>query len=97
MCYSVLVFRKNLISISKLLDDDFSISFNNNLVIISKGLLICIGNVENNLYVLRLLTHNSLLNTEMFKVEKQKKNAKRFLTMTHIYGTLDLVTLTLIG
>ena len=66
-------FRRNLISISKLLDDGFSISFNNNMVVISRnGLTICIGNSENNLYVLRPLTHNSLFNTEMFKVEKPK-------------------------
>ena len=69
----ILGFRRNLISISKLLDDGFSLSFNNNLVIISRnGLTIYKGNSKNNLYVLRPLTHNSLLNTEMFKVEKPK-------------------------
>ena len=66
-------FCRNLIFVSKFLDDVFSISFNNNLVIISRnGLSICTGNSENNLYVLRPLTHNSLLNTEIFKVEKPK-------------------------
>ena len=71
-------FRRNLISVSKLLDDGFSISFNNNLVVISRnGLTICTGNSENNLYVLRPLTHNSLLNTEMFKVEKPKTKRQK--------------------
>src|SRR5215813_2498834 len=66
-------FHRNLISISKLLDDGYSISFNNNLVIISRNkLTICTGNSENNLYVLRPLTHSTLLNTEMFKDEKSK-------------------------
>src|SRR5215813_3509012 len=66
-------FRRNLISVSKLLDDGYSISFNNNLVIISRnGLTICTGNSENNLYVLRPLTHSTLLNTKIFKVEKPK-------------------------
>ena len=66
-------FRRNLISISKLLDDGFSISFNYNIVIISRnGLTICTGNSENNFYVLKPLTHNSLLNTEIFKVENPK-------------------------
>ena len=66
-------FRINLISVSKLLDDGYSVSFNSKLVIIGiNGLTICIRNIENNLYVLRPLTHRSLLNTEMFKVEKPK-------------------------
>src|SRR5215813_5014129 len=39
-------FYRNLISVSKLLDDGNSISFNNNLVIISiNGLTICTGNL----------------------------------------------------
>ena len=71
-------FHRNLISVSKFLDDGFSISFNNNLVVISRnGLTICTGNSENNLYVLRPLTHNSLLNTEMFKVEKPKTKRQK--------------------
>ena len=66
-------FYRNLISVSKILDDSYSVSFNSNLVIIGRnGLTICTGNSENNLYVLRPLTHKSLLNTEMFKVEKPK-------------------------
>src|SRR5215813_7771683 len=71
-------FRRNLISVSKLLDDGYSISFNNNLVIISRNrLTIYTGNSENNLYVLRPLTHSTLLNTEMFKVEKPKTKRQR--------------------
>ena len=45
----ILGFGRNLISVSKLLYTDFSISFNNNLVIISRnGLSICTGNSKNN-------------------------------------------------
>ena len=69
----ILGFRRNLISVSKLLDDGYSVSFNSNLVIIGiNGLTICTRNLENNLYVLRPLKHRSLLNAEMFKVEKPK-------------------------
>ena len=69
----ILSFRRNLISVSKLLDDGYSVSFNSNLVIIGRnGLTICTGNSENNLYVLRPLTHRSLLNAKIFKVEKPK-------------------------
>lgn len=74
----ILGFRRNLISVSKFLDDGFSISFNNNSVIIARnGLTICTGNSENNLYVLRPLTNSSLLNTEMFKVERPKTKRQK--------------------
>ena len=71
-------FRRNLISVSRLMNDGYSISFNSNSVIIGRnGLTICTGNSENNLYVLRPLTHKSLLNTEMFKVEKPKTKRQK--------------------
>ena len=66
-------FTRNLISVSKLLEQLYSVSFDNKSVIIAKnGLNICSGINENNLYVLRPLIHTTLLNTEMFKVEKPK-------------------------
>ena len=75
-----------------------SVSFNNKSVIISRnGLKICTGNSENNLYVLRPLMHESLLNTEIFKIERSNLYGKIFLMMIPIYETLDLVTLTLTG
>ena len=56
----------------------FFISFNNKSVIISRnGLNICTENSENNLYVLRSLMHESLLNIEMFKIEKSKTKRQK--------------------
>ena len=66
-------FTRNLISVSKLLEQLYFVSFNNKFVIIAKnGLNICSGLNENNLYVLRSLIHTTLLNTELFKVKKLK-------------------------
>ena len=71
-------FRRNLISVTKLMEHGFSVSFNNKSVIISRnGLNICTGNSENNLYVLRPLMHDSLLNTEMFKIERSKTKRQK--------------------
>ena len=64
-------FTRNLISVSKLLEQLYSVSFDNKSVIIAKnGLNICSGINENNLYVSRPLIHTTLLNAEMLKVEK---------------------------
>ena len=72
MCYSFLVFA------DKLLDDGYSVSFNSNLVIIGRNrLTICTRNSENNLYVLRPLSHRSLFNVKMFKVENPKTKRKK--------------------
>ena len=71
-------FSRNLISISKLLEQLYFVSFNNKFVIIAKnGLNICSGLNENNLYVLRSLIHTTLLNTELFKVEKPKTKRQK--------------------
>ena len=71
-------FRRNLMSVTKLMEHGFSVSFNNKSVIISRnGLNICTGNSENNLYVLRPLMHDSLLNTEMFKIERSKTKRQK--------------------
>ena len=71
-------FRRNLISVTKLMECGFSVSFNNKSVIISRnGLNICTGNSEYNLYVLRPLMHESLLNTEMFKIERSKTKRQK--------------------
>ena len=69
--YFIPGFKRNLISVSKLLEFNYSFSFYNKSVIISRnGLDICSGMQENNLYVLRPLMHKPLLKTKMFQVEK---------------------------
>ena len=76
--YLIPGFTRNLISVSKLLEQLYSVSFNNKSVIIAKnGLNICSGLNENNLYVLRPLIHTTLLNAELFKVENPKTKRQK--------------------
>ena len=66
--------RSNLIYVSMLHEQLFSISFINNEIVISRnGLDICHAKPENGLYILRL-TERSLNNSELFKVEHPKSN-----------------------
>ena len=52
--YSILGFRRNMISVSKLYEQLFIVSFYNNQIFISKnGLIIFHANNENGLYILR--------------------------------------------
>ena len=52
--YFILGFKKNLIFVSKLHEQMFGISFNDNEIIISRnGLDICHAKLDNGLYVLR--------------------------------------------
>ena len=70
-------FMKNLISVSMLHEQLFSISFINNEIVISRnGLDICHAKPENVLYVLRP-TERSLNNSELFKVEYPKSNKRQ--------------------
>ena len=70
--YFVPGLRRNLIFVSKLIEQLFGISFNNNQIIISKnGLYICLAQEKNRLYVLRP-NERPLLNTKLFKVEYPK-------------------------
>ena len=70
--YFIPSFRRNLISVSRLFEQIFGVSFLNNEIIISRnGLNICSAKMENGLYMLRP-DEQSLLNTEMFKVEHPK-------------------------
>ena len=70
-------FRRNLISVSMLHEQLFSISFINNEIVISRnGLDICHAKPENGLYVLRS-TERSLNNSELFKVEHPKSNKRQ--------------------
>ena len=67
-------FRRNLISVSMLHEQLFSISFINKEIVISRnGLDICHSKPENGLYVLRP-TEGSLNNSELFKVEHPQSN-----------------------
>ena len=70
-------FRRNLISVSMLHEQLFSVSFINNEIVISRiGLDICHAKPENGLYVLRP-TERSLNNLEFFKVEHPKSNKRQ--------------------
>ena len=70
-------FRRNLISVSMLHEQLFSISFINYEIVISRnGLDICHAKPENGLYVLRR-TERSLNNSELFKVEHPKSNKRQ--------------------
>ena len=70
-------FQRNLIFVSMLHEQVFSISFINNEIVISRnGLDICHAKPENGLYVLRP-TERSLNNSELFKVEYPKYNKNK--------------------
>ena len=65
-----------MISVSELCKHSFSLSFNNNSIIISRnGLEICYANIEYGLYVLRPM-ESFILNTEIFRVANPKPNKK---------------------
>ena len=70
-------FRRNLISISMLHEQLFSICFINNEIVISRnGLDICHAKPENGMYVLRPI-ERSLNNLELFKVEHPKSDKRQ--------------------
>ena len=98
MYFFILDFGRNLISVSMLHEQLFSISFINNEIVISRnGLDIFHVKLKNGLYVLRL-TEQSLNNSELFKVEHPKSNKRQ--KVSHSDNTylwhLRLTTLTLI-
>ena len=83
--YFIPGFRRNLISVSMLHEQLFSISFINNEIVISRnGLDICHAKPENGMYVLRP-TERSLNNSELFKVEHPKSNKRQ--KVSHIDNT----------
>ena len=70
-------FKRNLIYVSMLHEQLFSISFLNNEIVISRnGLDICHAKPENGLCVLRP-TERSLNNSELFKLEHPKSNKSK--------------------
>ena len=75
--FFILGFRRNLIFVSMLHEQLFSIYFINNEIVISRNCLdICHAKPENGLYVLRP-TERSLNNLELFKVEHSKSNKRQ--------------------
>ena len=90
--YFIPAIRRNFTSIFELCRQLFSISFNNNEIIISRNnFKICHACLDNGLYVLR--PHESFtFNTEMFKIVNT--NVKKcHIMMKPIYSILDLVIL----
>ena len=70
--YFVPGFTRNLILVSRLYEQCYSVSFDNKLIVISRnGLNICSDFIENMLYMISP-TINSLLNIENFKVKLPK-------------------------
>ena len=83
--YCIPRFRRNLISVSKLYEQLFTVSFDNNQIVISRnGLNICHANNENELYIVRP-NKRTLLNTELFRVEHPKPKKKKILDNDDTY------------
>ena len=75
--YFIPAIRRNLISISELCRQLFSISFNNNEIIISRnGFEICHACLDNGLYILRP-NESFTFNTEMFKIANPQSNKRQ--------------------
>ena len=55
-CLYVPSFRKNLISVSKLFIDGYSVSFSNDVVIKRNKVIICSGALVGNLYTLNIIS-----------------------------------------
>jgi hypothetical protein len=69
--------KRNLISVSTLLEQLYYVSFESNKAIIYKnGIQLCSAKLENNLYVLKPLDTNMLLNTEIFKTATATQNKR---------------------
>ena len=83
--YCIPGFRRNLISVSKLYEQLFTISIYNNQIVISRnGLNICHANNEIRLYILRP-NKGTLLNTELFRVEHPKPKKQKILDNDDTY------------
>ena len=83
-----------MISVSGLCEQLFSVSLNNNAIVISRnGLNICSAYLEYRLYVLRPYTSYSF-NTEMFRIANPISNKRQKVSNDdQTYGILDLATL----
>ena len=75
--YFIPCFKRNLIYVSRLNEQLFNVSFDNEVVSISKnGLNICYGYLDNGPYFIRSIS-KPLLNIEMFKVAKPKSKMQK--------------------
>ena len=75
--YFIPGFKRNLIYVSRLNEQLFNVSFDNEGVSISKnGLNICYGYLDNGLYFIKPIS-KPLLNIEMFKVAKPKSKKQK--------------------
>ena len=75
--YFILGFRRNLIYVSKLNEQLFNVSFDNEIVYISNnGLNICYGYLDDELYFI-IPTSKPFLNTEMFKMVEPKSRKQK--------------------
>ena len=75
--YFIPGFRRNLISISMLHEQLFSVSFSNNMIIISRnGFDICHAKPKNRLYLLKL-DIRQINNFELFKVAHPKPKRQK--------------------
>ena len=75
--YSIPSFKKNLISVVRLFEQYYNVSFNNKCGIISRnGVNIYFANLEKKIYTLRP-NIQSLLNTELFKLEQPKSKRQK--------------------
>ena len=88
--YFIPGFSRNLISLSKLHEQGFNISFNNNLIVISKyGFDICSAKSEGGLYKLESNVEH-VYNSELFKttnprsIKRQKAEFERETYMWHL-------------
>ena len=83
--YCIPRFMTILISVSKLYEQLFTVSFDNNQIVISRnGLNIFHANNENGLYILRP-NKRTLLNTKLFIVEHPKPEKKKILDNDDTY------------
>ena len=81
--YCIPGFRRNLISVSKLYEQLFTVSFDNNQIVISRnGLNICHANNENGLF---RPNKRTLLNTELFRVKHPKLKKQNILDNDDTY------------
>ena len=79
--------KRNLISISCLLEQLYRVYFEiNELFICKRGIHICSAKLENNLYMLKLSETKAILNTVMFKTTETQNKRQRFLLIP-IFGT----------
>ncbi|MCQ7016867.1 DDE-type integrase/transposase/recombinase, partial [Clostridioides difficile] len=85
-CLFVPFFRKNLISVSKLVMNGYGIAFTNNVVISMDGQFICSGTMENSLYVLKPITptmqHMEINNTSS---NHNKRKAPSSMNQTYLW------------